>query len=142
MLEILNDTLVPFIVAIAFLYTMLRAVTAVRREDIAKDIAKLETGIEEVKTTQIETTNRLEASRREDNERLEASRREDTQRLEASRREDNERLEASRHEDTQRLEKNQARLEKNIADINAKFDRYLFGKLEKTDDTDDADKGK
>ncbi|MCG8624829.1 MAG: hypothetical protein MJE68_22880 [Proteobacteria bacterium] len=124
MFDILNDTLVPFIVAIAFLYTMLRAVTAVRREDIAKDIAKLETSINEVKTAQIETANRLEASRREDAARFERRQREDAARFEKG------------------IADLNAKFDRAIAQINAKFDRYLFGKLEKTDDTDDSDKGK
>ncbi|MCG8626309.1 MAG: hypothetical protein MJE68_30465, partial [Proteobacteria bacterium] len=74
---------------------------------------------------------RLEASRREDV----ASRKEDMARLERARKEDVERSERVRREDA-------ARFEKGIAAINAKFDRYLFGKLEKTadDKTDDADK--
>ena len=129
MFDILNETLVPFIVAIAFLYTMLRAVTAVRREEIAKEIAKLETSINEVKTAQIETANRLERRRREDAIRFERIRRGDVARFEQSRR-----------EDAARFEKGIAQLnikfDTAIAQINGKFDRYLFGKLEKTDDSD------
>ncbi|MCG8624110.1 MAG: hypothetical protein MJE68_19220 [Proteobacteria bacterium] len=87
-----------FIACAGFIYTMWRAVHAVRREDIY----------------QLES--RLEASRKEDMARFERRQKEDDARSERIRRED------------------AARFEKGIAAINTKFDRYLFGKLEKTDD--------
>ncbi|MCG8621198.1 MAG: CCDC90 family protein [Proteobacteria bacterium] len=113
-----------FIACAGFIYTMWRAVHAVRREDIY----------------QLES--RLEASRKEDV----ASRKEDMARLERARKEDVERSERGRREDAARFEKGIAdintKFDTAIAQINNKFDRYLFGKLDKTadDKTDDADK--
>ena len=90
--------MLPLFVALAilcvalagFAYTMLQALSAVRKEDIVDLKNELKTDIAQVEI-------RLNASRRED----------------------------------------AARFEKGIAEINAKFDRYLFGKLDKTDDSDD-----
>ena len=99
--------MLPLFVALAILcfaligfgYTMLRALSAVQKEDIAL----LKADINGVKTDIAQVEIRLNASRRED----------------------------------------AVRSEKGIADINAKFDRYLFGKLEKTPDKPgDSDKGK
>ena len=98
-------TLAIFSVAlIGFGYTLLRALSAVQKEDIAL----LKADINGVKNDIAQVETRLENNRREDT----------------------------------------ARLEKSIADINAKFDRvndkfdrYLFGKLEKTPDSD-SDKSK
>lgn len=114
MFDISTEMLVLYVGIIGLIYTFLRAVFAVRREDLVQVEKRLTASIDEVKTAQ----------------------KEDTAKLESSRKEDTARLESSRKEDTARLEKNQVRLESGLNAINAKFDRYLFGKLEKTDDSE------
>ena len=120
MLDMLPLFVALAILAVAlagFAYTLLRALNAVQKEDIAL----LKADINGVKTDIAQDIADVKAIQRADTDRLENNRREDT-----------------------------ARLEKSIADINIKFDRindkfdrYLFGKLEKTDDKPDAtDKGK
>ena len=134
MFDISPQVLMLFFGVIAILYTVLQALSAVKKQDISD----LKNEITEVKKTQKETADKLEVSQKEIANKLEENRREDTARLEKNQA----RIEENRREDTARLEKNQARLESGLNAISIKFDRYLFGKLDKTTTDDSPDSPK
>ena len=91
-------------------YTVGKALSSAQK----KDLLKLERSIDELKVAQKETADRIGASQKEFFNRIEASQKEFADRLED-------------------------KIDSSISTLNAKFDRYLFGKLEKTK-TDDSPK--
>ena len=116
MFEFLSETIVPLIVTLAFLYTIFRAASAVRREDIGD----LKDSINEVKASQKGDIVLLSSEIKE----VKSSQKEDITLLSSE------------------IKEVKSDVKADVREINAKLDRYLFSKLEKTDDSDKGNKDK
>ena len=112
-------------------YTVGKALSSVQKEDLAK----LEKSIDEVKSSQKANADKLEAKIDSGIAEVKNIQREDANKLATTQKEIADKFEANQKQTADKLE---GKIETSISALNAKFDRYLFGKLEKTKPDDDS----